>query len=156
MLRILIVCTGNTCRSPMTEALLQRKVKENNLTEIIRVLSAGIAAGADSPASDGAVHAMGLRNIDLSAHRSRQLLFEYIEASDLILTMTERHKRAVLQLAPQAGAKVFTLAEYAGETVDIADPFGGSHARYEACARQIEDLVNKIWEKIVDLAGKKS
>ena len=154
MIRILLVCTGNTCRSPMAEALLNAKVKAAGLAEEIRVLSAGLAAYGESPASTHARTAMAGRGLGVAAHRSRQLASELIKAADVILTMTAAHKRAVAELAPEAAGKVFTLAEYAGEAKDVADPFGGDAALYEACAAELERLIEKTWQKIADLAGK--
>jgi len=154
MLRILLICTGNTCRSPMAEVLLNKKIRETGLTEQIKVLSAGLYTAGGSPASSGAKAAVMKRGLDLTIHRSRQLQPEDIQAADLVLVMTGAHKRALLELAPQSGAKVHTLAEYAGEQVDVPDPFGGTGEIYEACAAEIDRLLNKVWQKLTNLAGK--
>jgi protein-tyrosine-phosphatase len=154
MLRILLICTGNTCRSPMAEVFLQEKIKQGDLADRVRVLSAGLYAGRETPASSGAQAAAAKRGLDLMAHRSRQLLPEYVQAANLVLTMTQSHKAAVTALAPEAADKVYTLAEYAGEQDDVPDPFGCSWEVYEACATAIERLLDRIWDKIVVLAGK--
>lgn len=153
MLRILIVCTGNTCRSPMAEALLSAKVQAAGLDDKIKILSAGLAAFGESAASLHAREAMARRGLDLGGHRSRQLSPEFLKAADVVLTMTAAHKRAVASMAP-AAAKVFTLAEYAGEDGDVLDPFGGDAAIYESCAVELERLLGKIWDKIAAEAGK--
>ena len=155
MLRILIVCTGNTCRSPMAEALLKDKIRKAGLSDRILVLSAGIAAGSEV-ASGHACQVMRNRGLNLDEHISRQLSKEFVQAADLILTMTESHKKLVTALQPEAAAKTFTLAGFAGSAGDVLDPFGGSEALYENCARQIVTLLDKSWDKIIKLAGDKA
>ena len=149
MLHVVIVCTGNTCRSPMAEILLKNKIKENNLHQQIAVSSAGIAVWKEGYASEGAQEAMNLRGFDAASHRSRQLLLEDIRTADLLLTMTQNHKEAVLNAMPDAQTKVYTLAEFAGEDGDVSDPYGGNSAIYERCAEEIEKMLEKSWKKIV-------
>lgn len=155
MLQIVIVCTGNTCRSPMAEVLLNNKIKEQRLDKQIIVSSAGVAVWSEGCASAGALEAMKLRGLDAKSHRSRRLLLENVVKADLLLTMTENHKAAVLDLMPEAQDKVYTLAEFAGDNGEISDPYGGNLVIYESCAAQIEKMLEKSWGKIVDLAGKK-
>lgn len=154
MLQILIVCTGNTCRSPMAEVLLRDKIQKCNVTEQIAVASAGIAAWGEGEASIGAQTVMKKRGIDMVSHRSRPLCLEDIAAADLLLTMTASHKAAVLSIMPEARHKVFTLVEFAGEHRDISDPYGGNTDIYEACAVEIEKSLENSWSRILELAGK--
>jgi protein-tyrosine-phosphatase len=154
MLQILIVCTGNTCRSPMAEVLLKDKIEKCNVTEKIAVSSAGVAVWEEGEASIGAQTVMKQRGINLVSHRSRRLFLEDIASADLVLTMTAGHKAAVLSIMPEARHKVFTLAEFAGEHRDISDPYGGNTDIYEACAVQIEKSLENSWCKILELAGK--
>ena len=142
-MNILFVCTGNTCRSPMAAALFNKLAVEKNLD--VRIESAGLFAMDGLTASDGARRAMKKFGIDLSEHRAKSITQELLEQSDLVLTMTEGHKDKLLPYAPQ---KVKTLAEYAGVSDDIADPFGGNNEVYEACAEELWRTLLKVAEKI--------
>ena len=145
---ILFVCTGNTCRSPMAEALARRAAAERGLDDL-QIASAGVAAPDGEQASQNARHVMKSRGLSLEAHRARQLTHELAGEAGLILTMTEAHARAVRRIAPEA--KVFTLHGYLDEAGDVADPWGGSEAVYEACACALESLIFRVIEGLANL-----
>lgn len=141
---VLFVCSGNTCRSPMAEALCRTLIsgKVNAAPEQLAgkgifVTSAGTFAGVGSPPSVGAVEAMALRSIDLSGHRSQPLTPELVHQADHVFCMTTDHVDTVLSLAPSARDKARLLDE--GDA--IRDPFGGSVADYKLCAVHIEEAV---------------
>lgn len=156
MMKITFVCTGNTCRSSMAEALARKWVQTNNVFPgAIELASAGLLAGHGSPASPQAIEVMGLRGIDLTLHWASQFTAETAVQSDIILTMTENHKLSVLRLFPTVATKVFTLAEFAGWSgIDISDPYGQSPKVYEQCARQLEELVGQALHTIITKQGR--
>ncbi len=142
-MNILFVCTGNTCRSPMAAGIMNQIAMERGLD--VRIESAGIFAQEGEPASTEAILAVKKYGVDLLGHHAQPINTELLEKSDLILTMTPAHKLVFAQAAPE---KTFTLCEYAGLPGDIADPFGGDVAEYEACAAQIYDALVKVADRI--------
>ncbi len=133
---IVIVCTGNTCRSPMAEALLRdRLTRAGGGLENVLVLSAGVAAHEGALASAQAVDVMDRRGLDLSAHASRSLSDAILNQADLILTMTRGHRAAIIAAWPELASQVHTLRRDGG---DITDPVGAPLEVYEACADQID------------------
>ncbi|MBP2637717.1 MAG: ywlE [Firmicutes bacterium] len=159
MFKILLVCTGNTCRSPMAAALLTDMVKKAGLDGEVVVDSAGVSAW-QQPASKHAQTIMRQNGLQLDKHYSKQLDVAELREADLVLAMTNAHKRAIFGLLPVAEVtgmtgKIYTLTEFAGVTGDVTDPFGGSEAEYYSCAQQLQQLLNLSWGKIVKLAGKK-
>ena len=154
MVRILFVCTGNTCRSPMAATLLQHKIKSVTGEAFFSVDSAGLAAWAGQVASPEAVLTMTERGFSLTDHRAKQIDARQIATSNLVLTMTRSHKESLLHHFPATRDKIFTLAEYAGAEIDVADPIGGTLQAYRICADQLTQLIDMAWDKISQLAGK--
>ncbi len=147
--KILLVCTGNICRSPLAAALLQRALAERGI-EGIDVSSAGTGAWDGAPVSEGA-YLVGLeRGLDLSAHRARLLTRELVEQADLVLTMARHHRARVDELGGEG--RVFVLGEYAGregDEAEVSDPFGGDLEVYRDTCVELEALIDAAVERIV-------
>lgn len=140
--RVLFVCTGNTCRSPMAEALLHHHGKEQ-----FDVQSAGVFAAVGSDASSHAKNALEEKGISI-AHSSQQVTEELLGWSDVVLTMTTGHRQLLLAQHPEVSEKVHTLYEFVeGTNKDISDPFGGSLAIYKATLEEMEQLVQTLVKK---------
>ncbi|MDW7684372.1 MAG: low molecular weight protein arginine phosphatase [Bacillota bacterium] len=145
--KLLFVCTGNTCRSPLAAAFAREALAGAGLTHWT-VDSAGLAARDGSPASDGSLHAAGDFGLDLSLHRAKPLSPLLVDSAALILTMTAAQKQVLLQALPQFADRIFSLTEYLGADGDVADPFGGPPSLYRETAHQLRSLVTRLAEKL--------
>ncbi len=146
-MRILFVCTGNTCRSPLAEAIARRIASDGDQHNLV-FESAGTQAWEGSAASDAALLVGVERNLDLSGHRSRRLTAEIVQASDLILVMSPPHLAQVQEL--DRGANVHLLGGYGsgGRGHTIEDPFGGDLNDYRAAADELEKELAVILARI--------
>ncbi|MDR9756448.1 MAG: low molecular weight protein arginine phosphatase [Thermoanaerobacterales bacterium] len=140
-MRILFVCTGNTCRSPMAEKLTAKMLERFNLGDDIQLMSAGLAVLPGEPASSGACYALRREGIDLSNHRAQQLTKEMVEEADLILTMTASQKRHLLEIFPMSAGKVFVLKEFAerGYNLEYSE-------KLLALLRRLNAKKERFWE----------
>ncbi|OCA88837.1 low molecular weight protein arginine phosphatase [Pseudobacillus wudalianchiensis] len=141
-MNILFVCTGNTCRSPMAEAIMKYKKQEWN------VRSAGIYAAAGSPAAAHAIQVLQENGIP-TEHVSQGISPEIVKWADVVFTMTHSHKQAVSSAFPDSQDKLWTLKEFVHEKQgDIIDPYGGSLEDYRQTYKELDELITHVLKKM--------
>ena len=151
-MKIVFVCTGNTCRSPMAQGLFRKILNGLDIRiEGIKVSSCGLRAVKNQLVSKNAVIAMEDYGVDISMHRAKPLRETHVNEADLLFTMTQAQAASIKKLYPAMKDNTFSLSEYAGlDNIEIEDPFGADLGTYKKCAADIYSLLLMASEKIIE------
>lgn len=147
-MKILFVCTGNTCRSALAEGIARREAIDRGLMDV-EVSSAGTSAWNGAPASDGALLVALEHSVDLSGHRARQLSREIVMEQDVVLVMGPHHLERAEALGGEG--RVHLLTHYAAHgSTDraVSDPFGGDLDVYRATYEELEQEIKRVFDRI--------
>ena len=150
MKRILLICTGNTCRSPMAVFLFREHLADRGAagSEEFEFISAGLSAQPGFPLNERARAALKSEGIEPDEHESRQLRADMVEKADLILSMTSEQAGELERRFPRAAERIYTLAGFAGLEEEIPDPFGGSQRIYDRTLSRLDAIIEKAVESL--------
>ena len=139
----------------MAQGLMQEKLRRERRAIEFRAESAGVWTSDGRPATEASVIVMASRGIDIEDHRSRLITEEIVRNAALILTMTRSHAEAIRAEFPAFRNKVYMLSEMVGAKYDVEDPVGGTLQQHEMTAQDIENLIERGFPRIMQLAGGK-
>jgi protein-tyrosine-phosphatase len=147
-MRILFVCTGNTCRSALADALARKVAVERGLVDV-EIVSAGTSAWDGAPASDGALLVGMERGLDLSQHRAQTLTRDLVREASLVLAMGPHHLERIEALG--GSGKAYLLTDFASRGTSVRpvnDPIGGELEVYRATADELEQEIRRVFDRI--------
>jgi protein-tyrosine-phosphatase len=157
--RVIFVCTGNTCRSPMAEGILKKLLAERGVNGI-KVSSAGISALDGYPAALFTIEAAKVWEINLEEHFSRKLTLDMLKESDLILVMSKEHLKHIEKMDRKSLKKSYLLKAFPlkneDENLVIKDPIGCSLEEYNQCFLELDEEIRRILPEIISLSENKN
>lgn len=145
-MNILFVCTGNTCRSPMAQGMLEKMLEDKKGT--YSVDSAGIYVHPNSKITEQAQKQLKKRGIDMGERKAVKITHDSMEKADLVFTMTGTQRRMLVESFPYAADKIHLLGDYTNRGGDVADPYGGGDEAYAETAKELESMLGILVEMI--------
>jgi len=152
--KVLMVCLGNICRSPLAEYLLRDKLKKAGI-EDIQVSSAGLLDMEGRAAAPDMVQLLSEQGIPMAAHRSRKLSGQLVLENDLVIVMEVQQREEIVRALPSLADKVWLLTQFGRvpEERDIADPYGKASFHYKTCYNDIYFLVEGLYSFLLKNNG---
>ena len=148
---ILIVCTANICRSPVSEILRRTQLAAAGLSDW-SVSSAGTWAEEDHTAAPFSISLMAERGLDILPHRSRPVTDPLMQQADLVLCLETGHVKTLRQAFPAHQHKIYTIRQMANKRGSVRDPYGGTRRQYERMVAEVDDLISKGFPRVQAIA----
>ena len=149
-MKVLFVCTGNTCRSAMCEAYFNSLSRKNGTGGVLLAESAGTDAWEGEESSPFTRTALAPYHTDIADHSARRLTREMLEGADLIVPMTSSHRTRILRLLPEAADRVRLLGEFRqGPARDVSDPYGGTAEIYSLCFADMKGPLDNMYQELM-------
>lgn len=152
---LLFVCTGNLCRSPLSEGILKKMLSEQGVQHI-HVASAGMMAKEGAPATNLTQSVAQQHGIDLSQHKAQYVSAELVGSSDLILVMEKIHQLEIETWFPSSKGKVFLLRSFGPNGIfeEVDDPIGGTSEIFDLCYQLLESEIQRMLPELLERCGK--